>query len=158
MRINWTCTGMGIRQFWGFMRWASQDEQNKPEPSVSNKLNASRISSISSLLRPGRSYVRVVLFGDLLLCKTHILVKLTLNWAHHSKELKISSCKHDTQILHQLTMKTSLNANWSQMTDHTVWKWPFEAIRKAKLNYFIYARTATQIDRGIAHKFSEPKL
>ena len=27
-----------------------------PEPSVSNKLNASRISSISSSLKPGRSY------------------------------------------------------------------------------------------------------
>ena len=29
----------------------------KPDPSVSNRLNASRISSISSLLNPGRSYV-----------------------------------------------------------------------------------------------------
>ena len=28
----------------------------QPDPSVSNKLNASRISSISSSLRPGRSY------------------------------------------------------------------------------------------------------
>jgi hypothetical protein len=31
-------------------------KQKLPDPSVSNKLNASRISSISSSLRPGRSY------------------------------------------------------------------------------------------------------
>ena len=35
----------------------SESMKEKPDPSVSNRLNASRISSISSSLRPGRSYV-----------------------------------------------------------------------------------------------------